>query len=461
MREEVQAPSPYTAHMGKKARKSRSGAAHSVDRAARQHSRYSSLKAQFNKCCRQLIGRTAIMVLPGQGCQHSVEQFRPVHWERRWRTRPFFVLLSVGKEGQQYTLKLAGATSYFDETSKKLRYVNGNGDRPCAYDYLRPPARGGKAPVLDGASNHVLFTAANNYLQELVNKANQPAAPLALPKLMCLITARHVPIDFKKVEALAAEMPESLREQYKQSLVKEAEVLSLGTRFGSAAVMPDAAIAQAFKEKRVYEDYSDMLGAETANPTRKILMATNPASAVLAQNGLEEGWDAEADQDLYEKLLAEMRAQLPLPELVSDSDLIDALAEPNKPVRPSRALTDLIAQEPAAVVRALRNTMPHGAALREHVTEQELLAAAANPYAPLTVGAYSKIQVVDTEALDTLPDFATGSFWSTDGWVAPSHPQLPVWSSGDGPEGIELEEGDIKTDGVVECIQLKRDMIAE
>ena len=456
-REEVQAPSPYTAHMGKKARKSRQGAAPSADRAARQHSRYASLKAQFNKVCRSLVGRTAIMVLPGQGCQHSVEQFRPAHWERRWRTRPFFVLLSVGKQEQQYTLKLAGATSYFDEKSKKLRYVNGSGAKPCLYDFLRPPAPGGRSPVLDGASNHVLVTAANNLLQELVNTANQPVAPLVLPKLVCLISGRHVPIDFKKVEKLAADVPEPLREQYKQRLVKEAEIVSLGTRFGNAAVMPDAAIAQAFAEKRAYEDYSDMLGAETANPTRKILMAANPASAVLAQNGLEDGWDASADQDLYEKLLAEMRAMLPLPELVSDADLLDALAEPNAPVRPSRTLTDLIAAEPESVVRALRNTMPYGAALREHVTDRELLAAAANPYAPLTVGAYSKIQVVETEALDALPDFSTGNFWSADGWTPPSQWQFPVWDS---HSGLEFEEGDIKTDGVVECLQLKRERIA-
>ena len=458
--EEGLAPHPYRTHTGKKSRKTRHGSAPPTDRAARQHSRYSSLKAQFNKCARQLIGRTAIMVLPGQGCQHSVEQFRPVHWERRWRTRPFFVLLSVGKEEQRFTLKLAGATSYFDDKSKKLRYVNGNGQKPCSYDYLLPPVRGARSPVLDGASNHVLFTAGNNLLQELVNTANQPTTPLALPKLVCLIPGRHVPIDFKKVDKLAAGIPPALREQYKQRLVKEAEIMSLGTRFGNASVMPDAAIVSALTEKRAYEDYSDMLGAETANPTRKILMAANPASAVLAQNGLEEGWDTEADQDLYEKLLAEMRAMLPLPELVSDSDLLDALAEPNKPVRPSRALTDLIAQEPESVVRALRNTMPYGAALREHVTDRELLDAAANPYAPLTVGAYSKIQVVDTEALGTLPEFTAGDFWSTDGWVPPSHPQFPVWSAGDGPEGLELEEGDVKTDGVVDCIQLKRDLIA-
>lgn len=473
--------SPYTAHVGYHAKRRNNGAPAPVnDRAARQHSRYASLKAQFNKCARQLVGRTAVIVLPGLGCNHSAEQFRPVHWERRWRARPFFVLLSVGREEEQkrFTLKLTGATSFFDESAKKLRYVNGSGAKPCLYDYLRPPMRGGQAPVLDGSANHVLFTAANNLLQELVNTANQPPQPLVLPKLVCLIEGRHIPIDHKKIERLAESIPEALRAQYKQRRAEEAEIMSLGTRFADAEVLPDAAIVKAFLEKRAYEDYSGMLGAETANPVRKILMAANPASAVLAQNGLEPGWDETASQkvdtdlaaddperynqmlaehqDLYEKLLAEMRSMLPLPEMASDSDLLDALAEPHKQLRLSRALSDLIEKEPGAVIRALRNTMPRGAALREHVTNDELLAAARNPYAPLTVGAYSKIQVVNTEELDTLPSWATGSFWTTEGYRASA--QLPVWAGGD-EVGIEFEAGDVTT-GVVDCAQLKREKIA-
>lgn len=460
--------SPYTAHtQGRGKRKRGNYVAHNNvnDRAVRQHSRYASLKTQFNKCARSLIGRTAMIVLPGQGCQHSAEQFRPVHWERRWRSRPFFVTLSVGREESRFTLRLSGATSFYDEKSQKIRYVKTLiGQAPCEYDYLRQPERGAPAPVLDGAANHVLFTAANNLLQELVNTADRPVTELALPKLVCLVEGRHIPIDHKKLDKLAAKMPESLREQYKQSLAKEAEIVSLGTRFGHAAVMPDAAIQRAFREKRAYEDYRDLLGAETANPARKILMAANPASSVLAQNGLEPGWDAAAHEkviaggdpdmqskllaeheNLYEKLLAEMRGMLPLPELVSDSDLLDALAEPHKPLRMSRALTDLIEQDPGAVVRAMRSTMPRGAALREHVRDDELLSAARNPYSPMLVGAYSKIQIVNTEDFDSLPDYATGSFWVTQPGVAA---QIPVWHDDNNVEPVE-------------CAQLQRERIAE
>lgn len=451
--------SPYTAHMKPRVKRQNDGISVTVstDRAARQHSRYASLKAQFNRCARQLVGRTAMIALPGWGCKHSTEQFRPVHWERRWRTRPFFVLLSVGRDDQnQFTLNLVGATSFFDPETQKLRYINGDGQKPCQYDYMRHPTRGAGAPVLDGDADYVLFTAANNLLQELVNTASQPPKQLTLPRLVCLVEGRHIPLDYKKIEALAESIPEELREQYKQRLAKEAEIVSLGTRFGNAAVMPNNAITKAFTEKRAYEDYSELLGAEIANPARKILMAANPAAAVLAQNGLEPGWDETAPQELFEKLFGEMRQMLPLPELILDTDLIDALAEPNKPLKLSRALSDLVEQEPAAVIRALRNSMPPGAALREHITNEELLVAARNPYSPLRVGSYSRIQVVNTEDFNSLPDYATGNFWSIAGW----RPQFPVWVGKNGSgTGVDFEPGDIRRDQV-ECLQLKREKIA-
>lgn len=406
-----------------------------------------------------------MIVLPGIGGRHSTEQFRPVHWERTWRVRPIYVLLSVGREETRYTLKLHSSISLYDETVQKLRYVNGNGKKESQFDYLRQPAVGARAPVLDGAAHHVLFTAANNLLQELVNTADREVEELVLPRLVCLVEGKHLPIDPQKLDRLSEKMPAAVRELYKQRRAEEAEILSLGTRFCDAEVMTDAAVKKAFREKRAYEDFSDLLGAETANPARKILMAANPAGHVLSKNGLEPGWDEAAHQaldcdadaynerlaahqGLYEKLLAEMRAMLPLPELVSDSDLLDALAEPNKPIRLSRTLADLCEREPGAVIRAMRNTMPFGAALREHVRDDELLSAARNPYSPMIVGAYSKIQVVKTEDFNSLPDYATGSFWSTPQQAVS---QLPVWPEavGDGSEEGAAQEG------VADCEQLQ------
>lgn len=471
-------PSPYTAHLskGKKRFFPKKKQYVGNDRAARQRSRYASLTAQFRKCANRLVGRTAMLVLPGLGCRHSSEHFRPVHWERKYRARPFFVLLSVGKEESRYTLRLAGATSFYDAATQKLRYMNSDstGSRPCMYDFMRQPGREDHDTILNGEADHVLFTAANNLLQELVNTSDLPTKSLSLPKLVCLIEGKHIPIDHNKVEKLAARMPEAMRSRYKQSLVEGAEVISMGTRFADASVLVTGAIRQAFEDMRAYEDYRELLGAETANPARKILMAENPASYVLEQNGLEPGWDEAAHQQLetenpeeykarleehqglYEKLLSDMRKLLPLPEIASDSDLLDAIAEPNRPIRFSRALSDLIDKEPGTVVRAMRNTLPLGAALRDHVRDDELLSAARNPYSPLTVGAYSKIQVANTEEFDALPDYAAGGFWSTRPQSAAA--QLPVWS-GD-TSVVELEVGDAKNDGVVPCLQLTREQIA-
>lgn len=456
-------PSPYTAHVSKK---KQTHAPRIVnDRAERQHSRYSALKSQFNKCARNLVGRTAMLVLPGIGARHATEQFRPVHWERQWRVRPIYVLLSVGWDGQRYSLKLHSGISLYDAAAQKLRYMNGNGKKESLFDFLRPPAAGASAPILDGSVNYVLFTAANNLLQELVNTADQDVGELTLPRLVCLIEGKHLPLDPQKLDRLAAKMPAATRELYKQRKAEEAEIVSLGTRFCDAEVMTDAAIKKAFREKRAYEDYSDLLGAETANPARKILMARNPASAVLTKNGLAPGWDEAAHQaldcdaeaysarlaehqGLYEKLLAEMRGMLPLPELVSDSDLLDALAEPSKPIRLSRTLADLCEKEPGAVIRAMRNTMPFGSALREHVRDDELINAARNPYSPMIIGAYSKIQVVKTEDFSSLPAYATGSFWSTPQQAVS---QLPVWPEGDMPGS---EEG-VAQEGAADCEQLQ------
>lgn len=401
-------------------------------RTARQMARYHDLRNQFFRSSRKLVGRTAFMVLPGHGCHHSTEQFRPVHWERKWRQRPFFVLLSASRVGNQQQLTLAGATSSYNESAGLLTYANGYGQLPCQYNFTREPRKGSNGEVLDGAENHVLFTAANNCLQELVNSADQRPQPLTLPRLVVLIEGRHIPIDEAKLNALAANVPEELREQYKQRRREDAEIVSLGTRFGDAAVMPDAAIKAAFKEHRVYEDYSELLGAEVANPARKIVMARNPARTVIAKNNLSSDWGKTADQELCERLLTDMRSYLPLPEMFTDSDLLDALEQPARPLHPSRTFVDLVESEPGVVVRAMRNSFPRGAAIREAVTDDELLAAARNPYNAMTVGKYSRVQVVNTEDFSCLPPYATGTFWAQ-----PKTQQLEI--VGDMPEPVEAQ----------------------
>lgn len=462
--------SPYTAHKHvKKVRRNfiPPGAAGNA-RTARQLFRYEDLKGEYFRNANALTGRTALVVLPGHGCAHSTDQFRPVHWEPQWRSRPFFVLLSAEKNGSQHRLTLAGATSKFDDSAGLLRYANGMGDQPCQYDFTKEPRAGAFGDVLDGAQHHVLFTAGNNCLQALVDSDDQTLQSLVLPRLLCLIEGSHMPIDQKKLDAVCAAIPEDLRAQYRQRRIEEAIVVSLGTKFADASLMPDKEIRKAFREKRCYEDYSELLGADMPNPVRKVLMVKNPARTVLAAAGMGAGWDVTASQETMEMLLTQMRTRLPLPELASDNDLLDALAEPDRPIRFSRQFSDIVKAEPAAVCRAMRNTFPLGASVRDYVKDDELLAAARNPENPLRVSAYARIQVVKSADLGNLPPFATGTFWPDPEawatWVANRvevRQQAPVWEE---PENevanVDLEPGDV-SDVEVPCAQLTRENIAE
>lgn len=452
---------PYTAHLKGKRRESPKFRKPD-SKAERQLFRYYDLREDFYRIAHNVAGRTAILALPGPGCTHSTEQFRPVHWENRFKSRPFFVAVSASMEKGEPKLELIGATSAADLTSGKLKYSNGDerhGQRQsCSYDFLAEPQPGAQGAVLDSEARHVLFTAANNCLQELIASADKSTEELSLPRLVCLIEGDRIPIDQAKLEALVALVPEELRAQYRTRRVEAASILSLGTRFADAALLPDAEIKRALADNRAYEDFTDLLGASLPNPIRKVLYPFNPAKGVLGRAGLGKDWHVHADEAAYERLMDDMRACLPLPELAAPGDILDALADPDHQIRFSRKLADIMATEPASVVRAMRATFPMGAAVREYVKDDELFAAAQNPELPLRVGAYARIQVVESAALGTsrLPSYATGSFWPMAGDLVKN--QAPVWS--EDLESRELEPGDV-SDHVIPCAQTLRESISQ
>jgi hypothetical protein len=143
--------------------------------------------------------------------------------------------------------------------------------------------------------------------------------------------------------------------------------------------------------------------------------------------------------------------------MASDSDLLDALTDPEGPLPCSRQVSKIIEEEPAAVVRACRATFPMGAAVREYVRDDELLLAARNPKKPLRVGAYARVQIVDTSELNTLPTYAVGAFWPTQADLVKN--QAPVWSEELDNSGVELEPGDVSAE-IVQCAQTARENYA-
>jgi hypothetical protein len=367
------------------------------DRTARQLRRHSDLMFQYREVAAVVQGRSALVALPGHGCQHDPFMFRPVHKDPpRFRSRPQLIHLSVA--GDQLVLSEVESVP----VNGKLVY-----SVKRSFDFALRPVRGAQAPALDGAINHVLLTQGNNLLQELVNTADQPAGELTLPQLVILVNKVRVD-EGKLAKLVSAIEPPELRPMYAQKRRESAEVYSLGELFGDAALLADAEIAAGFRQERAFENYEPMLGAHEINPARKVFMARNPAREVLQEMNLPVGWAEQADEQLFETLFGKMRALLPLPEMATDSDLLDGLAEPGKPINFSVPVDHLPS---SAVIRAMRAALPPGKAVVNHVTDDELLVAARKPYDPLVVNAYAKVQVFSTEALRTLPTYAAGSFF--------------------------------------------------
>jgi len=380
-----------------------------VARTARQIARHGDLLDQFRALRDGLVGKSAMVVLPGMGCRHDANMFRPVHrQEPHFRNRPQYVTLLVGPNSS-LTLNVVESRPQ----GGKLQYLVRR-----SHNYTLAPEAGiGPGTRMD-AKHHVLMTAANNLLQELVNTADMPTKPLALPKLV--IMTRRIKIDESKLRALAESVDPALRPLFIKKRREESEIISHGQLFGDAELLYDSEIANAFKNRWAYEDFEDVLGAEHINPARKVFFAANPAMALLREAGVHKLGTGEKSDATIAELLPKMRERLPWPELATDENLLDALANPTKPVDFSIGLSELPS---SVIIRAMRAALPPASALREHVTDDELLAAARAPYEPLRVNAYSKIQIFNPEELGNLPNYAFGSFTEI---PAPRHSLPPV-----------------------------------
>lgn len=370
-----------------------------ADRTARQQYRHGELLDQFENLSFGCAGLTARIIFPGDYCRHDPFGLRPLHRDHQYSNRPAMVHLSVTSDA----LTLTTAMSFAD--NGKLRYVNGSGVEPAVWDFTQTPRKGGNGRVLDGYVNHAGFTCGNNLLQGLINRGNEPPEEFTLPRL--LIRTPRVVLDEAKVEAAVAQIHPEMQARYRKEIPDAASILIGGVLFGDATFMPDAEIARAFAEKRAFEDYSHLLGSEESNPARKILSPANPAREVIQQLQLPGDWAQTLDEELANKLIREMRRRLPLPEMATDSDILNALEHSMDRIHFSIPVEKV---PTAAIVRAMRATFPPAAAIGRAVTDIELIEAAKNPFDPLVVKAYSKLQIFRTADM-VLPSYATGTFW--------------------------------------------------
>jgi hypothetical protein len=332
------------------------------------------------------------------------EMFRPVHKELpKFRGRPTFIVLRVVRHDRLLISEVESLPG-----GNKLQYTVKRW-----FDFGLPPLRGAKGEALDGPANHVLLTAGNNLLQELINTVDTEYEELSepsLPKLVIMLD--RVRIDEAKLEKLAAAIePAELRPRYMQGRREAAEISSLGELFGDAEVLMDAEVAAGLRQRRAYEDFEELLGAPEQNPARKIFMANNPAREILRAANLTGDWAESADEATVDGLIAKMREAIPLHERASDSDMLDGLTAPGKDLRFSVPIDRIASQ---VVIKAMRAAIPPARAILKHVTDAELLEAAKHPYSPLLVHAYSKIQVVRADSLTALPSYASGTFFAVD-----------------------------------------------
>lgn len=371
-----------------------------ADRTERQMYRHRDLLSQFRDVHNLLIGQTSMLVLAGDRCQHDPHGVRPLHRDQQWPNRPALVALTATAD----QLTLTTTMSFADNGA--LRYVNGNGEQPASWDFFQTPRKGANGSVLDGFVKHALFTCGNNLLQHMVNNAGDDVGAFSLPKL--LIRTNRVVADGEKLDALASAVAPSLQAQYRARKMDDVSVMIGGVLFGDADLMPDAEVALGIQQKRAYEDYADLLGSEEINPARKLMLPANPAREVIQTMQLPGDWAQTLTEELATRMIREMRKRLPLPEMATDSDLLNALERPSDRVHFSIPVEKV---PTSAIVRAMRASFPGAAAIGRAVTDVELIEAAKNPLDPLVVKAYSKIQRFRTEDMK-LPSYAVGGFFA-------------------------------------------------
>lgn len=410
----------YNVH-GKRQRGNRGGQRKKVFRppsagglTERQQARHEFLLEQASAVSDKLAGLSATVVLAGTDCQHNPDQLRPVHRDPAWPNRPAYVSLSATTD----QLTLTTSTSRADDGT--MKYMNGNGSAPAVWDFVQTPHKGATGRVLDGFLQHALFTAGNNLLQALVEHAESGAQPgeFVLPKLF--IRQPKVNIDEAKLNKLVEAVRPELQDQYRAQKRDEAGMVFGGVLFGDADLIPDTDVAAGIREKRAFEDYAALLGGTVPNPARKVLFPANPAKEVIQAMGLPADWEQSLDEETANKLIKEMRRRLPLPEMAEDSDLLFALERPSERLHFSIPIEKVPA---GAKVRAMLATFPEKSAVRKAVRSTELVDAIHDPFSPLKIGAYSKVQIFKTDSA-ALPSYATGSFFPA--WGAEPAGEVPL-----------------------------------
>lgn len=176
-------------------------------------------------------------------------------------------------------------------------------------------------------------------------------------------------------------------------------------------VQPEEAEAE-IMAGHVYEQFQPVLNAQYWNPARIISRPDNPAAEILgrrkiiAGNLLAYAEQTDNAEAMLKQCVTDMRDVIPLSWRYSENELLTALENP-KSWLPTKNWEAFVDGQPESVLLAMRALLKP--AIAEACEDQDLLDAAYNPRAPLTVAYRSELQVVAAAALDKLPPFYSGS----------------------------------------------------
>lgn len=303
-----------------------------------------------------------------------------------------------------------------------------------AYDGKRRPEVGAKGRVIDPVRNPTMLDTVLLMHRECVKRADDtfqlPPMPV-LPRVLLAYPKNHLP-PFEETPALRQIVADRLNIRVGKLHTKQPDLLQRmflniweecilmpgqGINDTDYALIDAELVSQPQGVLRVYEDFSQLVGVRTWNPARDVLnrKRDNPARDILRMHHIDAGNTEQMNAielDKADQMVREMRRSIGGGhELFEDSELQRGLLEPK---------TQLVANVPnvkAAIerigeqnlFRAMRDCLPP--ILAEGTTNEDLLAAARNPQAPLVCSGACQVQVllqqkVDEEvALDFTPDW--------------------------------------------------------
>ncbi len=358
-----------------------------------------ALLERLAKVGSRVVGTAATSWMPGMKQKFDgLRTIAGVDARRQPVARPIGIALESLPDG---SLPFSGAVAR--PKNGRMQY-----DTIFRYDMSRPMVSGAYGATLS-ADNGILARRALGLLETMVRFAELAARSpwrarpedFRHPSLFIPFFPGYEQVDEDKLDGLCEGMNPELVDAYRERL--RVELVDRGRMRGmvlvNAAIVPDAAIAEAVSRKRGFEDYTPVLGAPAQNP---VVNLTNPARWLMQRHGIEDV--ASLGQEALDGLVAEFRQASFVGAELSVEEIYDALLNPTMAVGAAAGFPGVATEQLVAAMR--RAATPK---VGWEATDSELLAAANSPKSPLILSRFAVTQMVAVEDVQ-LPHPYVGNF---------------------------------------------------